>query len=201
MRLVVGAFSTLVEAERATNALLDSGFAPDALTAASRAGGGRLLLVGRVAVHPIAQPATLADRTERAGAGAMVGTIGGAVVVVAALWLLPRFGADPAAVLQQMVPPVVFYLAAALAGGLAGGLLGALSRWRRGLPHDLALRYAQRLEQGDTVLGITTASLQQAYAARETMTIHGALLAHITRGTLEASAEPAEPAGLPPSPN
>jgi len=195
MPLVIAAFTTLDEADRAAAALLEAGFDQQALVAVGQAGGGRLLLAGRVPVHWPGDPPQLLDRTERATGGAL---LGGLVVLVAAglvLWLGPRLGLPLGALGAAGTP---FWPKAAIALGLAAlsGLLAALARSGRGLPHPLAVGYGRRLELGDTVLGVRVAGAAEAASARETLAMHGAILAQTTRGTLEP-AFPGEAAPYP----
>ena len=204
MALVIGAFSTLGEAERATRALLESGFPPSALSATARAGGGRLLLAEHVPVQAVGDPARLVNRTERIGASAVIGGLAGAVLTVLALLLLPFAGVDPltpVAPLRGFLSGGMAFALVVLLGALAAGGLGALLHRTRGLTNDLAVRYAMRIEQGDTVLAVRTASAGEARSAQETMAVHGALQAHVTSGTLEPIGEPLAPVGVAASSN
>src|SRR5919198_3437758 len=136
MGLVIGAFTTLAEAERAARALLDAGFAAERMTAVARLGSGRLRLAERIAVHPVAEPARLVNRTERAGRSALLGGALGALLAAAMVVLLLRMGVEPLA-------PLLLAGAVLLGGACAGGL-AALARRGTGLPHDLAFRYSLR---------------------------------------------------------
>ena len=169
MALVIGAFSTLGEAERATRALLESGFPPSALSATARAGGGRLLLAEHVPVQAVGEPARLVNRTERIGASAVIGGLAGAVLTALALLLLPFAGVDPltpVAPLRGFLSGGMAFALVVLLGALAAGGLGALLHRTRGLTNDLAVRYAMRIEQGDTVLAVRTASAGESRAAQ-----------------------------------
>jgi hypothetical protein len=185
LKLVIGAFPTLSEAESATRALMDAGHDQDAIEAYGRIGGGKLLLAGRVPVRPVGEPARLVSRAERARTWAAVGAVAGLVVATAALVISRLTGFD----LLAGMPPVlagwpgtalVLLMAAVVVGGLA-----ALARRTDGLPHDLAFRYGVRLDQGDTVVAVRTFSGDETRAAQELLGIHGAVYAHATRGTVE----------------
>jgi hypothetical protein len=192
MRLVIAAFTTLDEADRAAAALLEAGFDQQALAAVGQAGGGRLLLAGRVPVHWPGDPPQLLDRSERATGSAIVAALGVLAAVALVLWLGPRLGVPLGALGAAGTP---LWPRAAVAMGLAalGGLLAALARSGRGLPHPLVVTYGRRLELGDTILGVRVGGASQAASARETLAMHGAILAQTTRGTLEP-AFPAETA-------
>jgi hypothetical protein len=202
--LVIGAFTTLNEADRAARALLDAGHDQAAMVALARVGGGRLRLAGGVPVGPVGEPARLLSRAERTGAAALIGGAAAGLAAACVLLLLPLVGVDPQRWLLPALPalpaPAAFAAAVAAAAGL-GGIVAAFARPARGLPHDLAFRYALRLDEGDTVLGITAASPAAARSIRETLAINGAILAHVTRGTLEAAGQPAAAVSLAPSRN
>lgn len=205
MPLVIGAFTTLSEAEQAVRALLDDGLAPEAISAVGRAGGGRLLLAGRVAVLPVGEPARLVNRTERISVSALIGAIGGGLLTALAVFLvpqlLPEMGADPLApvAVRDLVPSGMVSALEVLVGAALGATAGALLQRTRGLPHDLAMRYALRLDQGDTIVAVRVGAAGEARAAQETMAMQGAIQAHVvTAGTLEPLGEPPTPAGLTP---
>jgi hypothetical protein len=183
--LAIAAFATLSEAERAARALLDAGFAAPTLTAVSQTGGGRVRLAGEVPVQAAASPARLANRTERAGAGAIAGMVFGAAGTAAAALLFRQLGLDPLAMARAFLSPVVLTGASIVAGSLLLGAAGALARRGSGLPHELALRYARRLDVGDTIIAVATGDPRHAQAARETMAVAGAVLVDVTRGSLE----------------
>lgn len=206
MSLVIGAFTTLGEAERATQALLDDGLPPTSISAAGRAGGGRLLLADQVAVLPVGDPARLVNRAERIGASALLGAIVGGLLTALALFLLPQL-LSPAAgdplfllvptVLREVLTNGVASVLEVLFGAALGAATGALRRRTRGLPHDLAVRYAMRLDQGDTVVAVRVGTTAEARAAQETMAMQGAIQAHVVNaGTLETRGEPLPPAGV-----
>ena len=199
MPLVIGAFTTLAEAEAATYALLQAGFDAAAISALARTGGGRMQLAKQVAVGRVGQPSRLLNRTERRGAWAVVGALAGALATFVALLVLPRLGLDPLAPLRPYILPPLLTLCAILVGAAACGGIGALVTGSRGLVEDLAMRYGVRLDQGDTVLGVATRSIARARAAQETLALHGAILAHVTRGSLETAIE--EPDALEVSPS
>jgi hypothetical protein len=201
LALVIGAFATLGEAERSTRALLEDGVAPASMTAAARAGGGRLLLADRVPVHAVGEPARLVNRTERIGASALIGAVAGALLTALALFLLPLAGIDPMAPARGFLSGGMVTVLEVLLGALVAAGVGALLRRTRGIPHDLAMRYAMRLDQGDTVLAVRAASAAEARAVQESMAMHGALLAHVTTGTLEPIGEPLTPVGVAASQN
>jgi hypothetical protein len=192
MPVVIGAFTTLGEAERATGALLESGFAPAAMTALARTGGGRLLLAGRVAVHRVGEPAQLVNRTQQQGAAAIAAGLAGGIVAFVAVVILPRLGAQIPVLSDPAWGTAPAVLALILGAALVCGALGALLRGLTGLPNDLAVRYGVFLDQGDTVLAVATTAGAQARAARETMALHGAVQTHVTRGTLAAAEVPDE---------
>jgi hypothetical protein len=194
--LVMGAFTTLGEAERTTHMLLADGVPPTAISATSRSGGGRLLLADRVPVHAVGEPARLVNRTERIGASALIGGVAGALLTVLALFLLPLVGIDPMFLARGFLSSGMVIVLEVLLGALVAATVAALLRRTRGLPHDLAVRYAMRLDQGDTVLAVQTASAAEARAAQETMAMNGALLAHVTAGTLEPIGEPPAAVGV-----
>ena len=182
MRLVIGAFATLSEAEAAVRALVDAGHRPEEITAHGRVGGGRVLLADRVPVRAVGDPARLVSRAERARAWAAVGAIGGAVLCAVALFISMNAGIDALGWAPPMLtgwPATVLMLAVAAA---LGGGLAALARRTDGLPHELANRYGIRLDQGDTVLSVRTAAGSEARAAQEILGMHGAIFAHVTRG-------------------
>jgi hypothetical protein len=183
VRLVIGAFATLSEAEAAARALLEAGHRPDVISAHGRIGGGRVLLADRVALQAVGDPARLVSRAERARAWAAVGAVVGAAFAALALFIAPSFGVDLlAAAPLSGVPAVVLALIVAAALGAA---LGALARRTDGLPHEHASRYGVRLDQGDTVLSVRTAPGGEARAAQELLGMHGAVFAHVTRGRVE----------------
>jgi hypothetical protein len=184
MRLVIGAFTTLSEAENATRALLEAGHEHEALSAYGRVGGGKLLLANLVPVHPVGDPARLVSRAERARAWAAVGAIAGAILAAIVIGGARLGGVD---LLEALAPlsggqaiGVVLVAAAVI-----GAALGALTRRTDGLPHDLAFRYGVRLDQGDTVLCVRAAPGNETRAAQELLGVHGAIFAHATRGTVE----------------
>ena len=162
MALVMGAFTTLGEAERTTLTLLEDGVAPTAITATARSGGGRLLLAARVPVHAVGEPARLANCTERVGASALIGGVAGALLTVLALVLLPAVGIDPMFLARGFLSNGMVFVLEVLLGALVAAGVAALLRRTRGLPHDLAVRYAMRLDQGDTVLAVQTGRLRGA---------------------------------------
>jgi hypothetical protein len=191
--LVIAAFETLSEAEAAVESVLDTGFRADVIRAAGRAGGGRLLLAGRVAVQPVGQPAKLADRAERAGGAALLGAVVGAVVAAGGALLLRLLNADPLAPLRGALSGPLLFWGAIVLCALLGAAVGVGALRSSGLPHDLALRYSRRLEDGDVVLGVTTADSRQARSVQESLAIHGATLTHVTRGEMESVGEPSTP--------
>jgi hypothetical protein len=198
--LVIGAFTALGEAEAATRALLDEGWAPERIAATARVGGGRYLLADRVPVRPVGEPARLTNRAERTGASAVAGAVLGAILTLLALLLLPALGVDPLGPLRGVLSTGLARIVVVLCGAAVGGGMGALLRRSRGLPHELAVRYAVRLDQGDTVLAVRAPTALEARAAQESMATHGAILAHVTAGTLEPLGEPPPlptPAGAP----
>jgi hypothetical protein len=187
VRLVIGAFTTLSEAEAATQALLDAGHRDAAIAAYGRTGGGRLLLAGRVPVQPVGDPARLVSRAERARAWAAVGAVIGIFVALALLgaahvtsaglfWELPNY-----AYASGWPAWGAFVLMLSLIG--AG--LAALARRTDGLPHDLAYRYGMRLDQGDTVVAVKTNPGSEARAAQELLGLQGAVFSDVTRGAVE----------------
>ena len=201
MALVLGAFAALGEAESATRALLADGFTPSAISAVARAGGGRLLLADRVPVQSVGEPARVVNRTERIGASALLGAIAGAVLTALLLYFMPLFGVDPMALARGVLPGAMITVLEVVLGACVAAAVGALLRRTRGVTHELAVRYAMRLDQGDTVLAVQAASAGEARAAQETMGMHGALLAHVTTGTLEPIGEPLTPVSVAASQN
>jgi hypothetical protein len=201
LALAIGAFPTLAEAEQVVRRLLDDGFSPPGVSAVARTGGGRVLLADQIPVLPVGEPARLVNRTERIGAAAILGAIAGAILMTVALSLLPSLGLDPMALARGIIPPGVVRAIEVLLGTIVAACLGALLRRTRGLSHDLAVRYAMRLDQGDTLLAVRTASAGEARSAQETMAMHGAILAHVTSGTLEPRGEPLAPVGVAASQN
>ena len=191
MRLVIGAFATLSEAEAAARALLEAGHPAGAISAHGRIGGGRLLLANEIALRPVGDPARLVSRAERARAWATVGAVAGALLAAIALGVARTLGYDALAWAPISGGPAValtLLVAAFLGGGLA-----ALARRTDGLPHEHANRYGVRLDQGDTVLSLRTAPGSEANAAQEIMGMHGAVFAHVTCGAVEPLDAP-EPA-------
>ncbi len=184
--LVVAAFETLSEAERAVQALLEAGFHADTIHAVARAGGGRLLLGDRVAVQPVAAAPRLADGDERAVSAAVVGAVAAALTAAAAAFLLRLLGIDPLTALGLSHSPGLAKTVALAACAALVGVAAAFSQRSAGLPHDLALRYGRRLERGDVVLGVRTDSAQRARSVHETLALTGASDSHITRGRLES---------------
>ena len=182
MRLVIGAFATLSEAETAARALVEAGHKPEEISAHSRIGGGRLLLLNRIPVQPVGDPARLVSRAERARAWAAVGAVGGALLGALSLAAVQWSGSDALAWAQ---PPLAGWPAVVLTLFVAatlGGSLAALARRTDGLPHELANRYGVRLDQGDTVLSVRTTPGSAARGAQEILGMHGAVFAHVTRG-------------------
>ncbi|HEU5314620.1 MAG TPA: hypothetical protein VFX49_00800, partial [Chloroflexota bacterium] len=104
-------------------------------------------------------------------------------------WTLPPLGGWPLVI-----------LALALVTG-AGGGLAALAHRTDGLPHELAVRYGMRLDQGDTVVSVKTAPGGEARAAQELFGLHGAVFAHVTRGNVEPLDAPPPGVSLAPSRN
>lgn len=194
MRLVIGAFTTLSEAESAARGLLDLGHDQERISAYGRAGGGRLLLAGRIAVHPVGDPARLVSRAERARAFAAVGAVTGAALAAAGLGVARLLGVDPLAIASPYLIGWTAFTAALVLSALAGAGLFALARRTDGLPHELAYRYGVRLDQGDTVIAIRTAPGAETHAAQELLGMHGAVIAHATRGAVEPLG--AAPAGV-----
>ena len=184
--LVLAAFETVSEAERAVQSLLDAGFHADAIRAAARAGGGRLLLAGRVAVQPVAPAAQLADGDERALSAAFAGAVAAVVAAAAVAFGLRLLGLDPLATWAGAISPRIALIGILVVCAALGAVGGAASRRATGLPHDLALRYARRLERGDVVIGVSAGSAQQARSIQETLAVGGASDCHVTRGVLES---------------
>jgi hypothetical protein len=195
--LVIAAFETLSEAEAAVRSVLEAGYHADAMRAAGRAGGGRLLLAGRVAVQSVAEPAKLADRAERASGAALLGTALGALIALLVAAALRLAGADPLAPLRGNLAGPLLVPAAAVVCAALGAAIGAAAVRSAGLPHNLALRYARRLDNGDLVLAVRTDGSRQARSVEESLTICGATLAHVTRGELETLGETAPPVPTP----
>jgi hypothetical protein len=201
VRLVVGAFSTLSEAEAAARALLDAGHSQELIAAYGRVGGGRLLLAGRVPLFAVGDPARLVSRAERARAWAAVGAAAALVLGIGAIVLARLLGHD---VLRWSVPPLAGWPLIVVGLALvtiAGGGLAALAHRTDGLPHELAVRYGMRLDQGDTVISVRTAPGGEARAAQEIFGLNGAVFAHVTRGNVEPLDAPPPGVTLAPSPN
>jgi hypothetical protein len=199
--LVIGAFTTLSEAESAAQSLIQAGHREDAISAYGRIGGGRLLLAGRVPVQPVGDPARLVSRAERARAWAAVGGVAGLVVALVALGAAGIAGIEPFGDLPRYTrgwpaSMVFVVLTAAL-----GAALGALARRTDGLPHDLAYRYGVRLDQGDTVIAVRTAPGSEARAAQELLGVQGAVFSDVTRGAVEPLGPVLPPPALAPSQN
>lgn len=188
MSLAVGAFETLTQAEDAVRALIDSGFVPEALSAATRH-PRPIMLAGQVPARPAAEPVQLLDQSERAAAAALAGAIALAIVTAAALLVLPRFGVTLGSPVPYLIGGrLAFFLAVAL-GAALGAALGSFLVPAAGLPHDLAVRYTRRLEQGDVLVGVK-GPRRQVQAARETLAMHGAVQANVMpRGSLAPVAE------------
>lgn len=182
---MIGAFATLSEAETAVRALLEQGHHPESIRAHGRAGGGRLVLAGRVPVHAVGDPARLVSRAERARAWAVVGALAGFLIGAIALSIASAVGKDPLASMSPALEGVPAVVVTLLLAAVIGGGLGALARRTDGLPHEHASRYGLRLDQGDTVLSLRTAPGSEARAAQELLGMHGAVFAHVTRGAVE----------------
>jgi hypothetical protein len=191
--LVIGAFSTLAEAEKAAEALLHAGLPESAISAVARSGAGRLMLAGRVPVAGVGEPVRLANRTERIGASALLGAVAGALVTALALFLLSQLGLDPFAPARGWLPAALVPAIEVILGALVAAGVGALLRRTQGLPHELAIRYAMRLDQGDTVIAVRRANGADARSVQELLASNGAILAHVTDGTLEPLGEPPTP--------
>ncbi len=196
MKLVVGAFTTLSEAEGVARALLDAGHRQEQIAAHGRVGGGRLLLAGRVPVFAVGDPARLVSRAERARAWASVGAAVAAVIAIAALLIARIAGRNPLAWHVALVSGWPLVVLAVLLAASIGGVLAGLAHQTDGLPHELAVRYGMRLDQGDTVVSVRTAPGGEARAAQELFGLHGAIIAHVTRGHVEPLDVP-EPAADP----
>lgn len=201
MALAVGAFTTLNEADTAAKSLLDIGFHVAAVRAVSRTGGGRMRLAGQVPVMGIGEPAKLVNQTERVGLTALVAGLLGLLLAGVALFVLPRMGLDVLAPLRVYLSGWQLTAAVLLGPALVLSGAGALIRRREGLPHDLAFRYSLRLDQGDTIIGVTATSAAEARSAQETLALHGAILAHVTHGTLEPEVSISTPVRLATSEN
>ena len=186
--LVVASFETLSEADGAVRAVLDSGYGASAIAAAGRAGGGRLLLAGRVGVQPVDQPAQLVDRGERGSSAATSAGIPAAVTVLIAALLFQARGIEPLPALQAYVYGPLLAAGAALSVGVALGVLAALSQAFVGLPHMLAVRLSRGLDRGDVALAVRVRSAREAQSVRETLTLSGASEVHVTRGYLKSRA-------------
>ena len=196
MKLVVGAFTTLSEAEGLARALLDAGHRQEQVVAHGRVGGGRLLLAGRVPVFAVGDPARLVSRAERARAWASVGAGAAAALAIAALLIARLFGRNPLAWHVAVLSGWPLLVATVLLVALIGGALAGLAHQTDGLPHELAVRYGMRLDQGDTVVSVRTHPGSEARAAQELFGVHGAIIAHVTRGHVEPLDVP-EPAAEP----
>lgn len=104
--------------------------------------------------------------SEGAGFGAVVGTLTGVLVGLAAL-TIPGIG------LAIVAGPIVGALTGALAGAVTGGIVGALVK--SGVPEDEAPYYAEGIRRGGTLVSIETSDTLRA---QDIMNRQGAINIH-----------------------
>lgn len=201
VRLVIGAFPTLSEAESAAQALLQVGHREDAIAAFGRIGGGRLRLAGSIPVQPVGDPARLVSRAERARVWAGVGAITGLALAVLLLATAGAMEIEPFGSLSPYLAGWTSSMGFMVLLAAVGAVLGALARRTDGLPHDLAYRYGVRLDQGDTLIAVRTAPGAEARAVQELLGVQGAVFSDVTRGAVEPLGPIAPPPALAPSQN
>jgi hypothetical protein len=187
--LVLGAFTTISEAAQATRVVLETGYPAGRATAYGKAGAGRLLLAGKVALRPVGDPARLVTRSERLSLAAISGALVGLLFAGIVLAVTSVAGMEPVRLARPWLQDSAAIALVIAASATLGGALGALARGSGGLPQNLAFSYGMRLEQGDTVLVFPVAHRREAQATLELLTLQGAALAHVTSGTVE----PVEP--------
>jgi uncharacterized membrane protein len=151
---VAGAFQSSSDAEKALNALKESGFTPEQVS---------------VVAKDTRETQSMVERSDMAGAetsGATAGAFLGGITGGIAGWLvgigalaIPGIGPIVAA------GALATTLGGAAVGALAGGLLGALVD--AGIPEEDARTYETHVSEGRILITAQAASAQQAQEARD----------------------------------
>jgi len=165
---VVGVFRTRPEAERAIDALLNSGFTRNQIS---------VLMRGKEESEQFARDTGIKEThaAEGAGTGAGIGAVaGGAAGILAGLGLLAIPGIGP----LLAAGPIAAGLGGAVAGGAAGGVIGALVGL--GIPETEAKRYEGEVKQGHILVTVQcdgqcdrASSLLTSYAAYDVRNYSG----------------------------
>jgi hypothetical protein len=136
---VLAIYTRLTDVERATDLLIESGFAPAALS---------ILLPENLGSRPL-----LTEKATKAPEGATTGATSGAVIG-GGLGLLLGLGALAIPGLGPFIAagPIMAALAGVGVGGAVGGVTGALIGL--GIPEYEAKRYEGRLQKGGILLSV-----------------------------------------------
>ncbi|MCM2280479.1 MAG: hypothetical protein NDI61_01380 [Bdellovibrionaceae bacterium] len=144
-RTIIGVFDHFQAAERVVSELTTSGFSRDQISLITPDEQQR------PASHPLPpsphHPEDHDTLTNRVGAGAVAGGVGGYLLTLAAL-AIPGVGPVLAA------GPLIAALGGAGLGAAAGGLIGALSS--AGVDHEDAHFYAEALRRGSSIVAVAT---------------------------------------------
>jgi len=143
--MVVGLYDRLEDAQQVVRALVDAGFHRDNINLISRDEKGEYTRY--LQSHEGEFEAKKEGIATGAGAGAVLGGIGGLLVGLGAL-AIPGIGPVIAA------GPILSALAGAGVGAAVGGLVGALVEM--GVPEDQANRYAEGIRRGGTLVLVRT---------------------------------------------
>jgi hypothetical protein len=151
---VFGIYSSVAQADHATDSLVKSGFDPSAISA---------LLPENLGSRQIGtQKATKAPEGAAAGAGSGA-VLGGALGLLAGVGALAIPGVGP----LIAAGPIMAALAGVGVGGAVGGFAGALIGL--GIPEYEAKRYAGRVEKGAILLSVHCDTSEQIKRAKEVM--------------------------------
>lgn len=180
-KAVFGIFSSVEQAERAVNALIDDGFV---------SGDVSVLMPDQRSTREFAHhKETKAPEGTAAGVTAG-GVVGGTLGVLVGLGTLAIPGLGP----LLAAGPIVAGLAGLGAGGAVGGLIGALVGM--GIPEYEARRYEGRVKDGGILLSVHCESPGDILRAREILTDTGAV--DISSSNESSGAEAPSPTTRPP---
>jgi hypothetical protein len=151
---VAGVFHSSSDAEKALNALKDSGFTPDQVSVVAKD--------TRETQSMVENSDMAGAQTKGAGTGALLGGLTGGI----AGWLigigaLAIPGIGPVVAAGALATTLGGAAVGAVAGGLIGALVGA------GIPEEDARSYETHVSEGRILITAQAASAQQAQEARD----------------------------------